>query len=104
MDNRNNALTAVFLAAGIVLVLAGCTGMNGGEAVTQAAPVPPPPGDAAGTVQQGKPDTGKQEEDLPDRVFAPLDDTVNVINRDINRELDSEFPANENSPSSDSGN
>jgi len=101
MNKRNNSLPAVFLAAGLV-VLAGCTGMNGGEAVTQAAPVPPPPGDDAGTVQQGKPDTGKQEEDLPDRVFAPLDDTVNVINRDMNREIDKEFPENETSPTPDS--
>jgi hypothetical protein len=96
MTERNNSLLAVFLAAGLT-VLAGCTGMNGGEAVTQAAPVPPPPGDDAGTVQQGKPDTGKQQEDLPDRVFAPLDDAVNDINRDMNREIDKEYPENETS-------
>jgi hypothetical protein len=100
MNKRNNPLPAVFLAAGLV-VLAGCTGMNGGEAVTQAAPVPPPPGDNAGTVQQG---TGKHKEDLPDRVFAPLDDTVNVINRDLNREIDSEFPENKASPTPDPSN
>jgi hypothetical protein len=103
MTDRSNSLLAVFLAAGLA-VLAGCTGMNGGEAVTQAAPVPPPPGDDAGTVQQGKPDTRKQEEDLPDRVFAPLDDTVNDINRDINREIDKEFPENETSATPDSSN
>jgi hypothetical protein len=101
MNMRNHALPAVFLATGLA-VLAGCTGMNGGEAVTQAAPVPPPPGNDAATVQQGKPDTRKQEEDLPDRVFAPLDDTVNVINRDINREIDTEFPENKTSPTTDS--
>jgi hypothetical protein len=93
MTKRNNSLPAVLLTAGLV-VLAGCTGMNGGEAVTQAAPVPPPPGDNA----------GKHEEDLPDRVFAPLDDTVNVINRDMNREIDKEFPENETSPAPDPGN
>ena len=94
MTDRNNSLLAVFLAAGLA-VLAGCTGMNGGEAVTQAAPVPPPPGDDARTVQQGTPDTGKQQEDLPDRVFAPLDDAINDTNRDMNREIDKEYPENE---------
>ena len=98
MNKRNHALPAVFLATGLA-VLAGCTGMNGGEAVTQAAPVPPPPGDHAAAVQQG---TGKHKEDLPDRVFAPLDDAVNVINRDLNREIDNEFPENENSQAPDS--
>jgi hypothetical protein len=92
MNKRNNSLPAVFFTAGLV-ALAGCTGMNGGEAVTQAAPVPPPPGVSAGTAQH---------EDLPDRVFAPLDDTVNDINRDINREIDSEFPANKKSTTPDS--
>lgn len=96
MNNPNHALPAFLLAAGLA-VLAGCTGMNGGEAVTQAAPVPPPPGDDARTVQQGTPDTGKQQEDLPDRVFAPLDDAVNDINRDMNREIDKEYPENETS-------
>jgi hypothetical protein len=96
MNNLNHALPAFLLAAGLA-VLAGCTGMNGGEAVTQAAPVPPPPGDDAKTVQQGTPDTGKQQEDLPDRVFAPLDDAVNDINRDMNREIDKEYPENETS-------
>ena len=96
MNNLNHALPAFLLAAGLA-VLAGCTGMNGGEAVTQAAPVPPPPGDDARTVQQGTPDTGKQQEDLPDRVFAPLDDAVNDINRDMNREIDKEYPENETS-------
>jgi hypothetical protein len=103
MNNPNHALPAVILAAGLA-VLAGCTGMNGGEAVTQAAPVPPPPGNNAGTVQQGTPDTGKQEEDLPDRVFAPLDDAVNVINRDMNRDIDKEFPENETGPIPEPGN
>lgn len=91
MNNRNNSLAAVFVAAGLVL-LAGCTGMNGGEAATQAAPVPPPPAETAGTTQQGKQDAKTQQEDLPDRLFAPLDDSVNDINRDINREIDREFP------------
>jgi hypothetical protein len=100
MKNPNHALPAVLLAAGL-MVLAGCTGMNGSEAATRAAPVPPPPGDNAATVQQGKPDTRKQEEDLPDRVFAPLDDAVNAINRDMNREIDKEFPENETSPAAD---
>jgi hypothetical protein len=100
MTKRNNSLPAVFLAAGLV-VLAGCTGMNGGEAVTQAAPVPPPPGDNAETVQQ---ETEKHEEDLPDRVFAPLDDAVNVINRDMNREIDKDYPENETSPAPAPGN
>jgi len=100
MKNLNHALPAVLLAAGLA-VLAGCTGMNGGEAVTQAAPVPPPPGNDSETVQQG---TGKQKEDLPDRVFAPLDDAVDVINRDMNREIDEEFPENETSPAPDSSN
>jgi hypothetical protein len=96
MNNLNHALPAFLLAAGLA-VLAGCTGMNGGEAVTQAAPVPPPPGDDAKTVRQGTPNTGKQQEDLPDRVFAPLDDAVNDINRDMNREIDKEYPENETS-------
>ncbi|MGB7934634.1 MAG: hypothetical protein WCH04_20895 [Gammaproteobacteria bacterium] len=103
MTKRNNSLPAVFVAV-CLAVLAGCTGMNGGEAVTQAAPVPPPPGDDSGTDQQDKADSGKQEEDLPDRVFAPLDDAVNVINRDMNREIDKEFPENETSPAPDPGN
>jgi hypothetical protein len=93
MNKRNNSLPAVFIAAGLV-VLAGCTGRNGGEAVTQAAPVPPPPGVSSGTTQNTGRHPKPQQEDLPDRVFAPLDDTVNDINRDINREIDSEFPAN----------
>ena len=90
MNNRNNSLPAVF-AAGLVM-LAGCTGMNGGEAVTQAAPVPPPPGVTNGESQQGPQNTKTEKEDLPDRLFAPLDNTVNDLNRDINREIDSEFP------------
>ncbi len=93
MNKRNNSLPAVFVAAGLA-VLAGCTGMNGGEAVTQAAPVPPPPGVSAGTSQNTSQDMKTQQEDLPDRVFAPLDDTVNDINRDLNREIDREFPEN----------
>jgi hypothetical protein len=93
MNKRNNSLPAVFVAAGLA-VLAGCTGMNGGEAVTQAAPVPPPPGVSAGTSQNTGQDMKTQQEDLPDRVFAPLDDTVNDINRDLNREIDREFPEN----------
>jgi hypothetical protein len=91
MNKRNNSLPTIFAAAGLVL-LAGCTGMNGGEAVTQAAPVPPPPGVTDGTSQQSPPNTKTQKEDLPDRLFAPLDDSVNDLNRDINREIDSEFP------------
>jgi len=101
MNNLKHAPPAILLAAGLA-VLPGCSGINGGEAITQAAPAPPPPGDNAATVQQGKPDTGKQKEDLPDRVFAPLDDAVNDINRDINHEIDSELPENKTSP--DSGN
>jgi hypothetical protein len=90
MNNRHNPLATVFAAS--LVLLAGCTGMNGGEAVTQAAPVPPPPGVTDGTRQQGSQNTKTQKEDLPDRLFAPLDNTVNDLNRDINRELDSEFP------------
>jgi hypothetical protein len=93
MNKRNNPLPAVFIIAGLI-VLAGCTGINGGEAVTQTAPAPPPPGVSAGTTQNTSQDNKTQNEDLPDRVFAPLDDTVNDINRDINREIDSDFPAN----------
>ena len=100
MNKRNNSLPAVFAAAGIA-VLSGCTGMNGGEAVTQAAPVPPPPGVSAGTTQNTRQDNKTQDEDFPDRVFAPLDDTVNDINRDINREIDSEFPVNKKSTTPD---
>jgi hypothetical protein len=96
MNNLNHALPAILLAASVA-VLAGCSGMNGGEAVTQAAPVPPPPGDKAATVQQDKPGSGKQPEDLPDRVFAPLDDAVDDLNRDMNREIDKEYPENEDS-------
>ncbi len=101
MNNRNNPLPAVFVATGLVL-LAGCTGMNGGAAVTQAAPVPPPPGVSTGTTPPGKQDTKTQKEDLPDRLFAPLDDTVNDLNRDINREIDKEYPPNEKQTSPDS--
>jgi hypothetical protein len=103
MDTRNNFLAAVFVATTLVL-LAGCTGMNGGEAAMQAAPVPPPPGESAGTVQKGKEDVKPQGEDLPDRLFAPLDDSVDDINRDINREIDREVPPNEKNTTPDSSN
>jgi hypothetical protein len=95
MHNRNNSLPAVFFATGLVL-LAGCTGMNGGGATTQAAPVPPPPGVSSDTTPQGTQETKK--EDLPDRLFAPLDDVVNDINRDTNRAIDSEFPPDKKNP------
>ena len=96
MNNRNNSLAAVFVATGLVL-LAGCTGINGGAAVTQAAPVPPPPGVSTGTTPPGKQDTKTQKGYLPDRLFAPLDDSVNDINRNINRDIDREFlPENKN--------
>jgi hypothetical protein len=101
MNKRNNALSTVFAAAGLAL-LAGCTGMNGGEAVTQAAPVPPPPGVTDGTSQQGSQNTKTQKEDLPDRLFAPLDDSVNDLNRDINREINSEYPPNKKQTPPDS--
>ena len=101
MNNRNNPLPKIFAAAGLAL-LAGCSGMNGDEAVTQAAPVPPPPGVTDGTSQQGAQNTKTRKEDLPDRLFAPLDDTVNDINRDINREIDSEFPPDKQQTPTDS--
>jgi len=91
MNNRKNSLPSALAAASLVL-LAGCTGMNGGKAVTQAAPVPPPPGVTDSASQQGSQNTKTQKEDFPDRLFAPLDDSVNDLNRDINREIDSEFP------------
>jgi hypothetical protein len=91
MNNRNNSLPALFVATGLVL-LAGCTVMNGGDAATQAAPVPPPPGESTGAVQKGKEIAKPQGEDLPDRLFAPLDNSVDDINRDINREIDRELP------------
>jgi hypothetical protein len=99
MNNRNTPVPAVLVATAFVL-LAGCTGMNSGETAMQAAPVPPPPGETAGTTRQDKQDkqnTKTQKGDLPDRVFAPLDNTVNDINRDINREIDKEYPANKSS-------
>lgn len=102
MNNRNNPLPAVFVATGLVL-LVGCTGMNGGAAATQAAPVPPPPGVSTGTTQQGKQDTKTQKEDLPDRLLAPLDDSVDDLNRDINREIDREFPPDKTNTTPDSG-
>ena len=100
MNNWNNSLLSVLTAASLVL-LAGCTGMNGGEAVTQAGPVPPPPGVTNGASQQGAQNTKTQKEDLPDRLFAPLDDSVNDLNRDINREIDSEFPPDKKQPHQD---
>jgi hypothetical protein len=103
MNNRTYTLPAVCAVAGLVL-LAGCTGMNGQETAAQAAPVPPPPGDTADTRQAAPQETKKKPEDLPDRLFAPLDDTVNDINRDINRQLDSDFPANRNNKTPDPGN
>jgi hypothetical protein len=101
MNYLKNSLQAVYVTAGLV-VLAGCTGMNGGKAATQAAPVPPPPAESGATIQQGTRDTKTQREDLPDRLFSPLDDTVNDINRDINRQIDSEFPANKKQAAPDS--
>ena len=96
MNNRNNSLAAVFVATGLAL-LAGCTVMKVGDAATQAAPVPPPPGESTGAVQKDKEIAKPQDEDLPDRLFAPLDDSVNDINRDINRDIDREFlPENKN--------
>ena len=103
MKNRIHPLPAVLVAAGLV-VLAGCTGMNGRDSTAQAAPVPPPPGETADTSENTPQGTTKNPEDLPDRLFAPLDDAVNDINRDINRGLDSEFPANGNSQTPDPGN
>jgi hypothetical protein len=102
MNHRTYALPAVCAVAGLVL-LAGCTGMHGQEAAAQAAPVPPLPGDTD-TRPAAPQETKKKPEDLPDRLFAPLDNTVNDINRDINRELDSEFPANRNNQTPDPGN
>ncbi len=93
MNKRNNILPAVFAAASFLL-LAGCTCMNGGKAAAPAAPVPPPPSQATGTTPQGNQPVKTPKEDLPDRLFAPLDDTVNDLNHDINRDIDSESPPN----------
>jgi hypothetical protein len=93
MNMRINSLASIFAAAGLV-VLAGCSGMSSKDTEMQAAPVPPPPGVTDGTTQQGRPDAQTQPKDLPDRLFAPLDDTVDEINRDINREIDSDVPEN----------
>jgi hypothetical protein len=93
MTRRNTSLPAVVVAAGLA-VLAGCTGMAGDKAAMQAAPVPPPPSGSAAASQPDRQDTKPQQEDLPDRLFAPLDDTVNDINRDINRDIDSDPPSN----------
>jgi len=97
MMNRIHARPALLLVAGLVL-LAGCTGLDKGEAAAQAAPVPPPPGTGTSAAQNAAQKTGKKPEDLPDRVFAPLDDAVDVINRDINRDIDREYPENKNTP------
>jgi hypothetical protein len=97
MTNRTHALPAILLLAGLV-PLAGCAGMGNREAAAQAAPIPPPPGTGTSATQNTAQETKKKPEDLPDRVFAPLDNAVNVINRDINRDLDKEFPENKNSP------
>jgi hypothetical protein len=97
MTNRIHARPALLLAAGLVL-LAGCTGLDKREGAAQAAPVPPPPGTGTNATQNTAQKAGKKPEDLPDRVLAPLDNAVNVINRDINRDLDKEFPENKNAP------
>ena len=102
MKNRIHRLTALLLVAGLVL-LAGCADRNAREAAAVAAPVPPPPGDAADTHQNTPAQTNKQPDDLPDRLFAPLDDAVNIINRDTNREIDKEFPENRDSQNWDPG-
>lgn len=98
MTNRTHTFPAILLIAGLV-ALVGCAGTENRETATQAAPVPPPPGTGPSATRNTSQETKKQPEDLPDRVFAPLDDAVNVINRDINRNLDKEFPENKDSTS-----
>jgi hypothetical protein len=97
MMNRIHTFPVILLIASLV-ALVGCAGTENREAAVQTAPVPPPPGTGASATRNTSQETKKQPEDLPDRVFAPLDDAVNVINRDINRDLDKELPENKNSP------
>jgi hypothetical protein len=105
MTHRSHVLAATLLLAALVS-LPGCAGFDKREAADAAVPVPPPPGTgptavpATSTPQA----TRKKPEDLPDRVLAPLDNAVNVINRDINRDLDKEFPENKSSPPPNPGN
>ena len=103
MTHRSKVLPAILLLAGLVS-LPGCAGFDKREAADEAAPIPPPPGTGASATPGTPRATKKKTEDLPDRVFAPLDDTVNVINRDINRDLDKEFPENKNNPPPSSDN
>jgi hypothetical protein len=75
-----------FTIAGICL-LAGCTTtVDGKSENTLERAVDQPLDDAASAVKNDYRNADEQHEDIIDKAFAPLDDTVDTINRDLNRE------------------
>ena len=75
------------LATAVIWLVAGCTTTadSPSEPPLERAVVQPLQ-DAAGAVEDDYRRADEQHEDMIDKAFAPLDDTVDAINRDLNRE------------------
>ena len=75
------------LATAACWLVAGCTTTADGpsDPPLERAVVQPLQ-DAAGAVEDDYRRADEQHEDIIDKAFAPLDDTVDAINRDLNRE------------------
>jgi hypothetical protein len=76
----STALIALACSAGFCLLVA-CTSMTGVDAGQGAAP---PDEEAGGGTPAGG-QAGDQPTDIIDRVFSPLDNAVDEINRDLNK-------------------
>lgn len=81
-----------FAAVGIGL-LGTYAGVSGGEADTAVDRTGQLLDKAAASVEQDYETAATQHEDVIDRAFAPLDDTVADINRDLNKQTPEQIDA-----------
>jgi len=77
-------LTFTLLAVAAIVMFTGCATTADNHPVERA--VEQPIKDAASAVQEDYKRADEENEDIVDKAFAPLDDTMDTINRDLNRE------------------
>ncbi|MGD2056331.1 MAG: hypothetical protein PVJ15_05950 [Gammaproteobacteria bacterium] len=95
----SNQVTLTALAIAGLWLFTGCTTTADGTAESPLErAVDQPLEDAAGAVEDDYRRADEQHEDIIDKAFAPLDDTVDAINRDLNKE-----PGDSADPSSGNG-
>lgn len=84
---KYNKLAFAGLATAAIWLVAGCsTAPDGPSDPPLERAVAQPLEDAADAVEDDYKRADEQHEDVIDKAFAPLDDTVDAINRDLNRE------------------